>query len=68
MPVFIGRIWRDLQHGGRMLAKNPGLTVVAVLSLANGLDASVAMFCWADALSLRPLPAARPGEVVSRRM
>ena len=65
MPVFIERIWQDLQHSGRILANNPGFTAVAVLSLAIGIGANAAMFSWADALLLRPLPVARPGEVVS---
>jgi len=65
MPVFVERLWQDLQHGGRMLANNPGFTLAAVLSLAIGIGANAAMFSWADALLLRPLPVARPGEVVS---
>src|SRR5262249_26139343 len=38
---------------------------VAVLSLALGIGANSAIFSFADALMLRPLPVARPGEVVS---
>jgi len=63
--MWLERIWLDLRHGARMLAKNPGFTIVAVVSLALGIGANCAMFSAADALLLRPLPVARPGEVVS---
>jgi predicted permease len=65
MKVFLERLWQDLSHGGRMLAKNPAFTVVAVISLAIGIGANCAMYSWADALLLRPLPVARPGDVIS---
>ena len=65
MRVFLERLWQDLYHGCRMLAKNPAFTVVAVISLAIGIGANCAMYSWADALLLRPLPVARPGEVIS---
>ena len=48
-----------------MLRKNPGFTLVAVASLAIGIGANCAMFSLADALLLRPMPALRPGEVVT---
>ena len=63
--VWIERLWQDLVHGRRMLAKNPGFTAVAVLSLAIGIGANSAMFSLADALLLRPLPVLRPSEVVA---
>ena len=56
---------RDLSHGCRMLAKNPGFTSVAVLSLAIGIGANTAMFSFADALLLRPLTVPRPGDVLT---
>jgi hypothetical protein len=65
MKVFLERLWQDLYHGCRMLAKNPAFTVVAVISLAIGIGANCAMYSWADALLLRPLPVARPGDVIS---
>jgi hypothetical protein len=65
MKVFLERLWQDLYHGVRMLAKNPAFTVVAVISLAIGIGANCAMYSWADALLLRPLPVARPGDVIS---
>lgn len=63
--VWIERLWQDLRHGRRMLAKNPGFTAVAVISLAIGIGANSAIFSLADALMLRPLPVLRPGEVVT---
>ena len=65
MTVFLERLWQDLYHGCRMLAKNPAYTLVAVISLAIGIGANCAMYSWADALLLRPLPVARPGDVIS---
>ena len=65
MKVFAERLWQDLSHGCRMLAKNPTFTLVAVISLAIGIGANCAMYSWADALLLRPLPVARPGDVIS---
>ena len=58
-------IWQDLRYGCRMLAASPGFTTVAVLSLAIGIGANSAIFSFADALLLRPLPVARPGEVLT---
>jgi predicted permease len=63
--TWLDRLWQDLVHGRRMLAKNPGFTAVAVLSLAIGIGANSAMFSLADALLLRPLPVLRPSEVVA---
>src|SRR2546427_1790098 len=56
---------RDVRFGCRMLAKNPGFTVVAVVSLAIGIGANAAVFSFADALLLRPLAVPRPGEVLT---
>jgi hypothetical protein len=49
-------LWQDLRHGTRMLAKNPGFSLVAILSIAIGVGANAAMFSIADGLMLRPLP------------
>lgn len=53
---------QDVKHGIRLLLSTPGVTLVAVLSLAAGIGASTAMFSFGDALVLRPAPVARPGE------
>ena len=57
--------WQDVKHGVRMLVKNPGFTLVAVISIAIGVGANAAMFSVADGLLLRPLQVPRPGEIVA---
>ena len=58
-------LWQDIRYGSRMLAASPGFAVVSILSLAIGIGANCAIFSFADALLLRPLPVARPGEVLT---
>jgi putative ABC transport system permease protein len=49
-------MFRDLSYSARMLLKQPGFTLVAVISLALGIGASTAIFSVVHAVLIRPLP------------
>src|SRR5208282_5592244 len=61
-------LWQDLRYGARVLLKNPGFTVVVVLTLALGIGANTVAFSAHKAFFDRALDARDPGRMVNLAM
>ncbi len=55
---------QDVLYGLRTMLRSPGVTIVALLSLALGIGANTAIFSLMDAVMLRSLPVKDPGQLV----
>ena len=51
-----GRLWQDFRYSLRMLRKNPGVTLIIVLSMGLAIGANTTVFTWLESLVLNPTP------------
>ena len=62
--MWFDNLMRDSRFAFRQLLKNPGFTVTAILVMALGIGASVAIFAFVDAVLIKPLPYENPSRLV----
>src|SRR5262249_44686311 len=61
------KLWHDLRYGARMLMKQPGFTLGAMLTLALGIGVNTALFTVFNVFVLEPLPVRDPESLVEIR-
>jgi hypothetical protein len=63
-PYWLDTLTLDARYALRILKSSPGFTAVAILSLALGIGANIAIFSLVDAVVLKYLPVERPGKLM----
>jgi predicted permease len=63
--LYLESLWLDLRYALRQLRRNPGFTATAILMIALGLGASVAIFAFVDAALIKPLPYRDPSRLIA---
>ena len=62
---FLDRLFRDIHYALRNLGRNPGFTVVAILTIALGIGATTAVFTVVNGVLIKPLPYPDPESLVA---
>jgi putative ABC transport system permease protein len=62
---YMSELWQDMTFACRQLLKNPGFTIVAVVTLALGIGATTAIFSAVRSVALQPLPVPNPERILA---